>query len=198
MPAGTTSASDLTGVAFCCERRVVASHGESARGFSSVRTSRAGGVDAAVAPGCPGQTSHSRPAIPILAIRVVFARLVIGRSGQSTFRALSLLSARPLVDRRCATGTGARPDRGRHRQERDHLSRGGCPPPGKLRPASANARAASASPVSPVGAARARGGGARSRRVRQFPLSGKPGTLLCRAPLRTGLAAFIASGSSKP
>ena len=28
--------------------------------------------------------------------------------------------------------------------------------------------------------------------------SGKPGTLLCRAPLGTGLATFTASGSSKP
>ena len=34
--------------------------------------------------------------------------------------------------------------------------------------------------------------------IRPLVLSGKPGTLLCRAPLRTGLAAFTASGSSKP
>ena len=29
-------------------------------------------------------------------------------------------------------------------------------------------------------------------------LSGKPGTLLCPAPLKTGRASFPASGSSKP
>jgi hypothetical protein len=41
-------------------------------------------------------------------------------------------------------------------------------------------------------------GGSAGNGPQSAALSGKPGTLLCRAPLRTGLAAFTASGSSKP
>src|SRR5204863_289844 len=54
-----------------------------------------------------------------------------------------------------------------------------------------------------VGSAVARAGrhdrsGLVLRRTRDSVLSGKPGTLLCPAPLRTGRASFPASGSSKP